>query len=368
MSKKLSAIFLVALLFLVSISATGYAFKIRAIAIEAKANAQSRSDQIDALRIQLQAAEALIPAPEPISVAWNLVTEDAPWEARDGAFVASFKGYIWLANGWAGTLDFPNPIYRSRDGLDWEEVVSDAPWQNRHLGNFVVLGDRMFMYGGDDMTDVWSSADGINWQLETDAAPWGERYSPYVGAFDGKLWLIGGIASARGTRLADVWSSPDGKNWTRVLERAPWPARGLISGFAVHDGAMWLIGGGQKIAEPSCGGCGQTLVELSDVWKSQNGADWQLVTANADWANRTHHSVAEFDGHLIVTDGSVGRQVLLSSEAWASPDGETWRPIGGFPIQEWGPRHASSLVNHNGSLYLIAGYLRNDVWRLDAVN
>lgn len=348
-------------------------FLVRQPLLSIRAELNSVSAEVASLRADMAVAFSPPPAPTPpapvepaVSNGWELVTDNAPFRPRDGSFVASFKGYIWLGNGWPGSSDnMPTSIWRSRDGKDWERVVDNAPWEGRHIGNFVVLNDRMYMYGGDNMTDVWSSADGINWRLEIAEAPWGKRYNPYMGAFDGKLWLMGGQNEHWTGAYNDVWSSVDGKTWVREVENAPWPRRSLVSGFAVHDGHMWVMGGGRKIPDQRCNGCGQTLYDLNDVWKSPNGVDWELVIPRAEWAPRTHMSVAGYDGNLIVTDGSVGTQAGMSSEAWFSKDGIEWHPIGGIPDQKFSPRHASTLVEHDGTLFMVTGYLRNDVWRLN---
>lgn len=343
---------LVASLGLAVVLLAAYAIRNRNIAIE-------RSAEIEHLISATSAAPA-------VSDAWKLVTADAPFSARDGAFAASFKGYIWIANGWTGDI-INNAIYRSKDGKDWEIAVAKAPWPNRHLGNFLVFKDRLWMFGGDYASDIWSSADGITWVREADSPMLAERYSPYMGVFDDQMWVVGG-SDENNNPLNDVWSSRDGKRWEQVLNEVPWAPRGLISGFAVQDGTMWLMGGGAKVIDPSDSVVrAETIADYNDVWKSEDGKNWILVDPRADWAPRTHHSIIAFDDHLIVTDGSVGRQSNLSSEAWASTDGVSWAPIGGIANQAFPPRHASSLVIHEGALYLIAGYLHNDVWRLDSI-
>lgn len=317
--------------------------------------------------------EAALP---PAKKAWELVTDAAPFDPRDGAFVTSFKGYIWLTNGY-NPKEIPNPIYRSKNGKDWEIAVAETPWPRRHLGGFVVLHDRLFMIGGDFQTDVWSSTDGINWQKEPDV-PWGKRYNPYIGVFDNKIWVMGGQTfDHKGGEWCDkpycisyafndVWSSSDGKTWTQVTEHAAWEPRSLISSFAVHDNAMWIMGGGIREIVPfnPSGALADTRIAYSDVWRSTDGKKWENVTYRAPWEPRTHVGNIGFDNYLIVEDGSLGKQGNLGSDTWASKDGKDWTRIsdpGAIPH-----RHASSLVVHNGELFLIAGLLHNDVWKLKA--
>jgi hypothetical protein len=307
---------------------------------------------------------------------WEIVNDNAPFDPRDGAFVASFNGYIWLTNGY-NPGEIPNRMYRSRDGQKWEVAMEAVPWPRRHLGGFVVLRDRLFMIGGDFRTDVWSTSDGINWQQEPDV-PWGKRYNPYIGVFHNKIWVMGG-QTFDGTNgescnkpyclsraFNDVWSSDDGKTWVRVTEHAAWEPRSLISGFAIHDNAMWIMGGGIREIVPFApdGPLADTRIAYADVWRSTDGKNWENVTYRAEWPARSHVSVIGHGGYLIVQDGSIGKQSNLGSDTWASKDGKNWTQIaatGSIPR-----RHASSLVEHNGDLFLIAGLLHNDVWKLSA--
>lgn len=320
------------------------------------------------------AGSAIAPQTTTSQKAWTLVNSDAPFDPRDGAFVASFRGYIWLTNGY-NPDEFPNRLYRSRDGLTWEVALEIVPWPRRHLGGFVVLKGRLFMIGGDFQTDVWSTSDGIAWQKEPDV-PWGKRYNPYIGVYNDKIWVMGGQTFDGGNGewcekpyclsrgFNDVWSTEDGKAWTRVTEHAQWEPRALISGFVVHDGAMWIMGGGLREIVPfaSDGPRADTRIAYSDVWRSTDGKNWENVTYQAEWPPRTHVSIVGFGNAIIVQDGSIGAQSNLGSDTWASKDGKNWIQIGApgsIPA-----RHAASLVELNGKLFLIAGLLHNDVWEL----
>ena len=160
--------------------------------------------------------------------------------------------------------------------------------------------------------DVWKSPDGKSWELVAATVPWPERANQLVGVFDGSLWVMGGQTSApsqtdfvadlkvgsvalslcttadprnaRSTNifgtaiseptmrpnptylkagkpfvpapppLSDVWRSDDGASWELVTERAAWAPRGMITGanggLPVHQGRMWVIGGGCESRPP----------------------------------------------------------------------------------------------------------------------
>ena len=304
---------------------------------------------------------------------WRLVTREAPFTPRDGAGLLAFKDRLWLLGGWDGTKTI-SEVWSSSDGRNWELVTPEAPWEPRHCAGWAVHAGKMWVIGGDMHDDVWSSNDGKHWACVKSNAPWGRRYSPYVVAYDGKLWLMGGQGWYPGiwchsvphctTRgYNDVWMSRDGYNWVRVVEHATWGPRALIHGSATMNGRMWIIGGGLKGAPPYERYL-ETQVEYRDVWSSTDGRNWQLEANEVEWQGRTHFSIAVHDGKLWITDGSVGKQANLSNEAWFSTDGKHWAQLA---ETGWPPRHASALASFQGSLFLVSGFLTNDVWAMAAI-
>ena len=80
---------------------------------------------------------------------------------------------------------------------------------------------------------MWSPADGVDWQLHAGHAPWPARQYHEVAAFDGKLWVLGGLD---GRNRNDVWYSADGVDW-HELPGKPWAPRHAASVF-VHDDSL----------------------------------------------------------------------------------------------------------------------------------
>ena len=132
--------------------------------------------------------------------AWELDTARAGWAAREGGAGVAFKGRLWILGGTrqyyfasAGGGGALNDVWSSPDGKRWTLATSDAGWGPRAYHSAVVLGGRIYIYGGGtyqtaggsgtgrDTTgyqafnDVWSSADGIAWRVETASAPWPPR-------------------------------------------------------------------------------------------------------------------------------------------------------------------------------------------------
>lgn len=300
--------------------------------------------------------------PDNYDADWTPYTVQAPFGIRDGAGAIVFKGEMWLLGGWAhGPV--VSDIWKSKNGVDWEYVTT-APWPGRHQFGAMVFKGKMWVISGDQLSDVWSSEDGINWHLELGNAPWGGRYAPYVCTFGDKLWIMGGQkweTTPYGDwdynlpiGFNDVWYSSDGVNWVEATPNAPWQPRSMINGSAVFQGKMWILGGGIK-------GHGVTTSEYNDVWNSEDGVNWNLVTDNAAWRPRVHLSTIVYDDKIWVTDGSPGTPAVLTNEVWSSEDGINWIEL--VTDNKWNARHASSLFNYDGSLWMVAGYNSSNAWR-----
>jgi hypothetical protein len=111
------------------------------------------------------------------------------------------------------------PALAEEGAPDWVLVTEKAPWQARDSQGEVVLNARLWILGGwfDSFKpaprDVWSSADGKDWQLVTQEAPWRHSDLSMSVAFDGRMWFMGGWYNGRmpGHEAGiDVWSSTDG--------------------------------------------------------------------------------------------------------------------------------------------------------------
>ena len=276
---------------------------------------------------------------------------------------------MWLLGGWNphDKVNFPricnSEMWSSSDGVAWK-LETQANWAPRHTAGYAVLGDRMWVVGGDPIqrhyqNDVWNSADGIHWTKVTDSVPWKNRVLHHTLAFNSKLWVLGGqalpqFASAPEAFYSDVWNSTDGIRWLKVTERAPWAARGMIGGCAVLSGRMWLLGGGTYDTP------GQPRRKLfNDVWSSVDGTQWTCHLEHAPWPARQYHEVTVFDNRLWILEGwNHGNR----NDVWCSSDGVHWSEL---PNTPWSPRHAASVAVFDNALWVIAGNnMQSDVWKL----
>lgn len=262
-------------------------------------------------------------------IVWDQVVASAPWRARTFFHAESFKGYIYLIGGFVYELpdNVLGDVWRSKDGITWEQVVVDAPWEDREHYGSAVMGSRLYLWGGvtyvnpdpgaslRTFSDVWSTADGVNWRLETDHAPWGKRRGFGYAVMNGKLWLFGGVDSANNP-LNDVWSSTDGITWALETEHAPWDAR-----FAFHatvfKGRYYILGGQADSAG---------FRPLNDVWSTADGTTWTLETEYAAWEGRVGENPVVIAGRMYLIGGysGNGRDRIVYRDVWSSADGADW--------------------------------------------
>jgi hypothetical protein len=230
---------------------------------------------------------------------------------------AVFRGRMWHLGGWYnGRLpghSASNQVWSSADGKEWEQVTAAAPWSARLAGVALVFQDRLWVLGGtenyyfgDDASlrnDVWSSADGKDWRLETESAPWSPRAYHQAVVLGGRIYLFGGGNYVPDYHAKnDVWSSADGKEWRLETESAPWAPR-LWFAAEVYRGRIWVLGGWAK--EPD---------NFGDVWHSADGKTWEKLETKTCWKARHEHSAFVIHDQLWVAGGHARP---LSSEVWS---------------------------------------------------
>ncbi len=200
---------------------------------------------------------------------WSVVTEEPPWRGRASAGGVVFKGKIWVMGGVKGD-DFLNDVWSSPDGVQWTLELQQAPWSKRQIHHtLLVLDGYMWLLGGGALgaeyypfvawNDVWRSADGIHWEQVLEHAPWVPRIWGSSALYLDRMWVIGGFRSdPTWENLGDVWYSSDGADWRRletvpsishsgykkpfVLSDSVWEPRHEQSVYAM-GGSLWVVGG-----------------------------------------------------------------------------------------------------------------------------
>ncbi len=294
----------------------------------------------------------------PDAHAWRRAAAPAHFEPRMNSLVYSLHDNLWLLGG------------RTRHGdtyLDSWMLRPDGRWENKSLGLFggrrplgtgTVWNDKAWtlnIYGQFWGLQVWSSEDGILWSREVENAGMSYRSGMTTPVHDGKLWLIGGGTDGTGDLKNDVWKTADGRNWTRVTDRADFPGR-IDHTSVVHEEKMWVIGGRALDGSSFLGG------PVNDVWYSEDGAQWTLATGTAAFPPRQGHASVIYDNKMWVI-GGFGADVR-TNDVWSSGDGVQWSLV--TDDAAFAPRNRLSSSVHDGRMWVAAGEtdegVVDDVW------
>ena len=236
--------------------------------------------------------------------------------------------------------------------LQFQQVCNCSPWRPRYGHAAVVFQDRIWILGGTgtcaagtQSNDIWSSPDGLNWRLELANAPWSPRWCHAVFVLDDRLWLIGGLS--RGDRLinlTDIWCSDDGIHWDLAVAEAPWEGR-HVWGACRHANGMYLIAGATN------GVCYH-----NDVLFSADGVHWNQHIVKDSWfSKRKRLATVSFNKKLFVIGGAIISQrslggALSLNDVWVSEThGCSWQCLTTSP--PWSARCAHHLVAWQNRLW-----------------
>ncbi|MFM7252922.1 MAG: hypothetical protein ACKO27_07635 [Ilumatobacteraceae bacterium] len=303
----------------------------------------------------------------PIAAAgWTMAVDGAPWGGRAGLRVVALDGadgqQLFVLGGRTpkdspipGVSDLWGDVWRSDDaGVRWTKVLeSGAAFAPRAYFQALVHDGAMYVIGGQDFgfpasnfyNDVWRSADGVTWERMTEAAPWVGRAGLMAASFGDAIYVFGGSRNDDSAIIGptgpareyfnDVWRSTDGgATWEEVAAAAPWPAR-AGGAVAVHEGALYLLGGEVGFICQPFPGCDPPY--FNDVWRTTDGDTWELVAEEAAWSSRPGHQCESLDittpalsGPAIVCFGGFG-QLENPIDVWATSDGATWAQLDSSP-------------------------------------
>jgi len=273
---------------------------------------------------------------------------------------------MWVLGGWY-TPQTPNPrdVWKSPDGKQWICTVEVAPWEHSDLSASMVFGDRMWFMGGrklpgaENSNSVWSSTDGAEWTLETTDPGWCARVSPSFVVFRDQMWILGGTENFydhSDTMVKnDVWSSIDGRTWQQRTAHAQWSKRAHAQAV-VYDDKIWIMGGG--LWHPQ-------HVARNDVWCSEDGINWNQVTAAAPWQPRLWFSSVVYRDRMWVL-GGWSRENGNFGDVWYTRDGKNWTELRSHSI--WDNRHEHSAYVFRDRIWVAGGcgdVLDSEVWSLE---
>jgi uncharacterized membrane protein len=291
-------------------------------------------------------------------VNWTQATASAGWSARTYHTSVVFDGKMWVIGGWSEVSGFKNDVWYSSDGVNWTRATDNAAWSIRGYHTSIVFDGRMWVIGGYGgapyvptyKNDVWYSSDGVNWTRATALAGWSARRGHTSVVFDDKMWVIGGYGNS--TFKNDVWYSSDGVNWTRATDNAAWSEgwRGREQHASVaFDGKMWVMGGMAEDAPAH-------FTFKNDVWYSSDGVNWTRATDNAAWDAtynaRYGFASVVFNGKMWVIGGNTSG--AYKNDVWYSgtaAPGSTYLSISpsSFTLQSGGSTTLTATLKDNAN-------------------
>ena len=341
----------------------------------------------------------------PEAVTWNKVVA-----GFDNTFTTQEYFYVnnthFIIAGKEGKFS-ESILYSSADGKNWEsmayqgEVGVDptAPFPIGSSHNIIVKDGTAYVvgylelsdpyglgmpeyYGKDLSPNLYTTNDGLTWNKTDDtfADGWNINASIESPSFilNNTIFSIGGnglaFGSLKGSKKdGDIYypagyynnsmlSSTDGS--TFVLGSplvGDMPLRTNAASYVYND-EMYIAGGLGANASGN-------ISPLGDVWKSTDGLNWTLVSANA-FTPRSGANVVEYDGNLwlfngSLEDGSCTKEILISSDGgitWSSEIEERQLP------DNFTPRcNANATVDSNGNIFIFGGQSTEVVADDDAV-
>ena len=79
-----------------------------------------------------------------------------------------------------------------------------------------------------------------------------------------------------------------GVNWIERTSAAPWQPRAGLSAVVLNE-YIYVLGGSQNDDASIIGPNGRARQYYNDVWRSLDGAVWELIAPSAGWSERPGH-------------------------------------------------------------------------------
>ena len=267
-------------------------------------------------------------------VAWN----GAVWVAAGSSVLVSTDGHTWSspetppavngniqAIGWNGTswvlLAFDRggrTIYWSQDAQTWTLASAESQFSDVGQGNAIASdGKRFVAVGQGDRRIIYSDDDGHTFSPNLTGDTF--SYSGNAIAYNGSVWVAGGINVSGGVYSQSILWSADGTNWSNASASLGnpiiTPANQVLGAGQIYtqalawNGLYWLFVGADSI-----------------LYKSIDGQTWS--NANADVGSAGINSIAWNGTYWSLTGLNLTPSGSLTQGSIAySPDAVTWSVI-----------------------------------------
>lgn len=123
-------------------------------------------------------------------------------DLRNGDCFFSFKGKLWVIGGWKNYINIDNmcnTIYSSTDGINWKNE-GEASFKNLIHAKAIATDNVAYIIGGEVYdgenrtlsNKIYRSTDGVNWEEITVPAAFEARRNACGAAFGNAAWIFGG--------------------------------------------------------------------------------------------------------------------------------------------------------------------------------
>lgn len=325
----------------------------------------------------------------------TLLESNNAWSTRQDFASVVFNNEIYIFGGYDITVRGENDcyredVYKSVDGINWTLLNEEAPFNGRRGLGAAVLNDYIYVAGGFSVeeetglrgykNDVWRSSDGITWELVIENAPWDPRMNFSMISTDTNIYIFGGFRQVDDigpTYFDDMWKF-DGTTWTQISTATLPGGRSSMACTLVGDD-IYIQGGSFYGATQSSTGRVDTSV---DNWASlfkfettNEAAGWTcLNSAPIESCNRrSQHSLVYLNNKLWLLSGRSNSSYHFTRNKdsygtlYYDIDTNTWTMDSyGAPCE---PIFGYCTANLNDKVYIMGGFSssgpRNSVWTIE---
>jgi hypothetical protein len=232
--------------------------------------------------------------------------------------MVTFKDQLYAGTGnWESTPS-AGQIWRSADGTAWNLVASDGLGNPNNAGFTTFTSFNGMLYGAAlnqiDGAEIWRSSTGISssWQrVASQGFGGGSAYFIITSLTTFKGQLYAGVEATAGTG-AQVWRSSNGTNWTLVSANGFGDPDNFQTGSSVvYRGQLYVTT--------------RNDVTGTQLWRSSNGTTWVQMVGDGfgDVNNIKIESLTTYAGALY----AAANNPVTGVELWRSTDGVNWTQI-----------------------------------------
>ncbi len=264
------------------------------------------------------------------------IENDASWSKRQDFASVVFNDEIYIIGGYDITVRgekdcYREDVYKSSDGINWTLLNDDAPFKGRRGHGAAVLNGYIYVAGGfyaDDETgnrgyknDVWRSSDGITWEEVSNSTttPWVARKDFAMISTSSAIYLFGGFRQVDRVGpqyLDDVWKF-DGNTWIQ-LSSATMPGGRSAFAYELVGNDIYIQGGSFLGATQSkTGNIDSSIDNWDSLYKldtTNDSASWQCLykTPIENCNRRSNHNLVYLNDKLWLLSGKSNSSLHFS--------------------------------------------------------